>query len=606
MNENPTLCLCMIAKDERKNIARCIQSVQGFASEIVVVDTGSTDDTPVIAESLGARVFNYAWDESFSNAKNFAIAKAQSDWLLLLDADEALDADSRPIIEEFIRTTQLDGAHLRIRNYTGRFNQDAYSLHSGFRLLRNHKNYLFRGSIHEQITADIGEDISSRFTTLKAIVHHYGYLEEQVNEKQKRKRNIPLLEKELERNPNDPFNIFNMGNEHLAMSDYTTALSYYQKAIDLADNRRAAYLPHAHFRIINCYEALGQYEKALDAVRAALKVYPVCTDFEFLRAGILMRLRKYALAIESLEICLKMGAPQLMLEFLEGCGTFRAAFQLGEIYLELGNDRRAVEYYSLALLHKPNLYLALYRAGRALCRLYQDKNEAAKKLHSFFADPKYAPNALVTADILSGERLPQLALNALKDVGQSEEYAMEIAYSRGRAFLLLDRLDRAREELNASANAPEPKKKVLRTVRAQCAKSLFVLDLIENDRNSLPLSLERIRLMCPPAAAAVAARIGALIWPEMPGAPESEEPLELGPALDLLGLILSCRCFELFEQTLGALNYVDSQEVLLGLARLYEEYGYPELAAETVLRSIREMDKIDPIGAGILFRQIHG
>ena len=604
MNQNPTIGLCMIAKDERKSIARCINSVQGFADEIVVVDTGSTDDTPQIAQSLGAHVFHYAWDESFSNAKNFAISKAQSDWLLLLDADEALDADSRPIIEEFVRTTEFDGAHLRIRNYTGLFHQDAYSIHSGFRLLRNHKNYLFRGAIHEQITSATGEDISSRFATLKAIVHHYGYLDEQVNEKQKRKRNIPLLEKELERNPNDPFNIFNMGNEYLAMKDFTTALTYYQRSISLADNQRAAYLPHAYFRTINCYEALGQYTKALEAAQAALKAYPSCTDFEFLHAGILVRLRKYSLAIERLEICLKMGGPQPMLEFLEGCGTYRAAFQLGELYFELGNERRAVEYYSLALSHKPNLYLALYRAGRALCRLYQDKDEAVKNLCLFFADPKYAPNALVTADILSGEGLPQKALRALEDIDQSEEYAMEIAYSRGKAFMLLGSFERAREELTLAMNVPEPNKKVLLGVRAQCAKSLFVLALIKNNLEEIPLAIERIRLTCPRAVFAVAVRVGALIWPENPGVPDTKEPLDFTATLDLLGLILSSRCFELFERALSALNYVESEEVLLGLAKLYEEYGYSELAAETVLRSIRELDHIDPAGAAILFRQI--
>ena len=226
-----TICLCMIAKDEEKILERCIRSALDLVDEIVVVDTGSTDDTAALAESLGATVYAYQWDDNFANARNFAISKAESDWLLLLDADEALDQSSVEIIRAFINTTDLDGAHLRMRNYTGNYSAENYSLHSPLRLLRNNKLYYFTGAIHEQITSDAFEKLSPRFQVLDAIVHHYGYLDAVVKAKQKRRRNIPILEKQLAENPEEPFTLFNMGNEYVALQDYKTALQYYEKGI---------------------------------------------------------------------------------------------------------------------------------------------------------------------------------------------------------------------------------------------------------------------------------------------------------------------------------------------------------------------------------------
>ncbi len=154
--------------------------------------------------------------------------QAKSDWLLLLDADEALDSGSVETVRTFINTTALDGAHFRVRNYTGTYHENRYSLHNALRLVRNSGKYYFTGAIHEQITCEDAAKIFEHFAPLDAVVHHYGYLSQAVEEKQKRKRNIPILEKQLEKTPGEPFALFNLGNEYLAMSDSETALEFYK------------------------------------------------------------------------------------------------------------------------------------------------------------------------------------------------------------------------------------------------------------------------------------------------------------------------------------------------------------------------------------------
>ncbi len=83
-----TLSLCMVVKNEEKTLERAILSAKPMANEIIVVDTGSTDRSPTIAEKLGAKVYHYDWNDDFSAARNFAISKATCDYIMMLDGDE--------------------------------------------------------------------------------------------------------------------------------------------------------------------------------------------------------------------------------------------------------------------------------------------------------------------------------------------------------------------------------------------------------------------------------------------------------------------------------------------------------------------------------------
>src|SRR5579884_1851863 len=94
----PGISLCMIVKNEEKFLPRCLQSVAGVVDEINIVDTGSTDGTIEIARSFGARVERREWRDDFAWARNEALALATKRWILVLDADEELNADSRELV----------------------------------------------------------------------------------------------------------------------------------------------------------------------------------------------------------------------------------------------------------------------------------------------------------------------------------------------------------------------------------------------------------------------------------------------------------------------------------------------------------------------------
>ena len=106
------LSFCAIVKNESANLGRCLESVKPYADELVIVDTGSTDDTVAIAKRFGAKVHYFSWCDNFAAARNYACSFASGDWILVLDADEELT------VQDHQWMTRLSTAASSIRAYT--------------------------------------------------------------------------------------------------------------------------------------------------------------------------------------------------------------------------------------------------------------------------------------------------------------------------------------------------------------------------------------------------------------------------------------------------------------------------------------------------------
>ena len=129
----PTIAACMIVKNEEEFIQSAIESVQDAVDEIIVVDTGSTDDTVHIAQRAGASVHHFAWMNDFSAARNASLDYATSDWVLILDADERLTKSSHVALRAVVENHHYDDIQkvfcVQIKNYTraGVFQSDGFS-----------------------------------------------------------------------------------------------------------------------------------------------------------------------------------------------------------------------------------------------------------------------------------------------------------------------------------------------------------------------------------------------------------------------------------------------------------------------------------------------
>lgn len=149
-----TLSLCMIVKNEERALSRCLDSAAGLASEIVIVDTGSTDATLDIAASYGAKItrFDFSFAD-FAAARNLALDRAKGRWILALDADEILDPAGKPLIEELIAGNENAGYYFERLNRQANFERSITDF--VIRLFPNRPDCRYRGRVHETVDAAI-------------------------------------------------------------------------------------------------------------------------------------------------------------------------------------------------------------------------------------------------------------------------------------------------------------------------------------------------------------------------------------------------------------------------------------------------------------------
>jgi glycosyltransferase involved in cell wall biosynthesis len=191
---------CTIAKNEEKTIAKSIDSYKYFVDEIIVVDTGSTDDTVKVAQEHGATVYHYEWNNDFAAAKNAALEHATGDWIIFLDADEYFVEDCGKRVREAIVEAELRGngsigcRMININKNTGSVIADIFSV----RVLK--RGFRYRYSVHEEQVREDGKDIlvadKSWF-----FLYHTGYDPEVLEAKAKRNLDIMLDQLEKETNP---------------------------------------------------------------------------------------------------------------------------------------------------------------------------------------------------------------------------------------------------------------------------------------------------------------------------------------------------------------------------------------------------------------------
>lgn len=145
-----TLSLCMIVKNESEVLARCLKSCKDIFDEIIVVDTGSTDDTKQIAISFGAKVYNFEWVYDFSSARNFAFSKASCEYIMWLDADDVILASTRKKIRE-LKNSPMADVYMFKYNVAFLQGKPTYSFFRE-RIVKNCTQAVWEGAVHECIT----------------------------------------------------------------------------------------------------------------------------------------------------------------------------------------------------------------------------------------------------------------------------------------------------------------------------------------------------------------------------------------------------------------------------------------------------------------------
>ncbi|MEK6919007.1 MAG: glycosyltransferase [Nanoarchaeota archaeon] len=316
------LSLIVITKNNDKDLDKCLSSVTGLVDEIVVVDTGSTDKTKEIADKYTYKVFDYKWNDNFSEAKNYALKWAAGKWVINLDADESLSKSDHKIILDMINNASLDigGFSLIQRNYTndiGKFGlvstkDDSYSessVASGFvprrivRIFRNEEKIFFEGTVHDSVEKSI---LRSRIVEETSIpIHHYGPLTRNNDERTR-------MYVDMERNnlrAKDFFQRYQIASQLHSLGKSDEALDWLDQCLVMNKNFLLAWLEkgtiflekenfdeakkclleasslgqhemvYGHLGIV--YARMGDYDAAIDYLRKAIRINPKNADFCF-------------------------------------------------------------------------------------------------------------------------------------------------------------------------------------------------------------------------------------------------------------------------------------------------------------------------------------
>jgi glycosyltransferase involved in cell wall biosynthesis len=237
------LSVCLIARNEERNLPRALQSVAGIADEVIVSDTGSSDSTPDIALQFHARLLHFPWIDDFSAARNFAISHAQGQWIFWLDADEELLLSSRDELIQCTNQRDLLACFVRRQDLVKEGEPDFYTEMWQLRLFRNLPELRFRGRCHpefdppiHEVAARNGLQVSASAITLR----HYGYVGELKDTKLRRAAH--LLSLELGEKPGQLYYMIEYGRTLLRLDDprgHEILMDVAQQIVSHLDDDRA-------------------------------------------------------------------------------------------------------------------------------------------------------------------------------------------------------------------------------------------------------------------------------------------------------------------------------------------------------------------------------
>ncbi len=331
------ISVCIITKNEEKNLDRCLSCIKDYPFEIIVADTGSTDNTVEIAKKYTDKVYHFDWINDFSAARNFSISKATNDWILVLDADE------------FVYELDLDTIyHLIDENPTGigrllRSSDNTTETTTIDRVERLfHRNvYHYERPIHEQVLP-IDKKVKLYTYPIPLCATHVGYVGTLEDVGKKAKRNLEIL-LASEKDFPDAYTYFQIGQSYYSLNQWSDACTYYEKALSFPLNPSAEYVK---VMVANYGYALLHEDRLSDAIRFFEEYLPhfdAFADYIFLMGFIYMKSGNY---LKSALHFIK--ATTLNDFFVEGTNSFLAFHHLGVVYEMIGNKEMALMFYEKA------------------------------------------------------------------------------------------------------------------------------------------------------------------------------------------------------------------------------------------------------------------
>jgi glycosyltransferase involved in cell wall biosynthesis len=333
----------MIVKNEERTLENCLKSVQDIVDEIVIVDTGSKDNTKEIASKYTDKVFDFEWIDDFSAARNFSFKQATMDYIMWLDADDVLLPNDRTKLQKLKQSLEPDVDAVSMAYHCAFDDHGNVTLSvRRIRLVKRQKNYQWIGVVHEDLCVS-GKVYDSDIAVTHKKVH------------KATDRNLKIYEKYIQKGgiltPRDMFHYARESHHH---KRYNDAVDYYLKYLntDQASKEDKIFI---YGKLADCYHHLGDKDKEL--------YYTLQTfQHDIPRSEICCRLgyyflekKEYIQAIFWYNLATQLPKPLNSWAIVnEPSRTWLPHLQLGLCYYQLGEYRLSYHHYRVALSYRPN------------------------------------------------------------------------------------------------------------------------------------------------------------------------------------------------------------------------------------------------------------
>jgi tetratricopeptide (TPR) repeat protein len=353
-----TLSVCMIVRDEEQMLPRSLAAVAPAVDEIIVVDTGSTDDTIAIAKSFGAKVIEFPWNGSFADARNASFAAAGGDWLLYLDADEILVGEDVEKLRSLTGHTWREAFYIDLTSYTGELGDGVAVANNALRIFRNRPGYRFEGRIHEQIVGSLPTWAPGRIEHTHVRVQHYGYLGSVRDSREKYARNVKLLREQLAESTPTPFLHFNLGTEYAAAGEHGAAFQEFSRSWTMLQEqggvKSCEFAPALVVRLVKSQRACAQVKAAQTTAEQGLELFPNLTDLVLEQAFTALAIGSEDEAERHLHRCIELGDAPAAFGGMVGSGTYLPRVALAQLHLRRGDVQAARPLLDWCVDHHPD------------------------------------------------------------------------------------------------------------------------------------------------------------------------------------------------------------------------------------------------------------
>ncbi len=442
--EGVRLSLCMIVRDSSQTLPACLESIRPWVDEMVIVDTGSRDDTPRIVEAYGGRLFHFPWCDDFAAARNESLRHARGEWLFWMDSDDTIsaqcgrglralvDGESDPNVLGYVMQVHCPGGS---EDAAADTNADV-TVVDHVKLIRNRPDLRFQGRIHEQILPAI-RTAGGEVAWTDFFVIHSGSDHSRVGQERKRQRDLRLLHLEQAERPEHPFTLFNLGMTYVDGGQFGEAEEYLRRSIARSGPEESQ-LRKAYALLVYSQMRLGRSEEALKTCRAGRSLFPLDSELRFREGVLLHELSRLEEAIRAYHDVIETREERHFSSVDRGLAGFKARQNLAVVYGEMGRLDAAEQEWRAVVSEMPayrvgwrGLVDILLRRGRLEeARALADKLEkgAALRLEAFLLRSRVA---MAVGDVVAARQELEQALALSPDDHETMRLQCHFLFEHG-------------------------------------------------------------------------------------------------------------------------------------------------------------------------------